>query len=203
MSNNFLPPMLTKSQKQVLSFIKSYTTKKGYAPSLEEIKKHLKISSVSTAHFHIKNLQKAGYLKKVENLPRAIELNNNKKLLEIPLVGTITAGQPIEAIENFRETITISDDIKNPEKLYALKVSGNSMIEEGVFDGDTVIIKQQSMAEDGQMVVAIIDDNEATLKKLYREKDRFRLEPANPKFEPMYRKCVEIRGVVKKIIRNL
>ncbi len=197
--------MLTKYQKQVLDFIKSYTTKNGYAPSLEEIKKHLKISSVSTAHFHIKNLQKAGYLKKLKNQPRAIKLNNknDKKLLEIPLVGTITAGQPIEAVEASREIITITNDIRQPEKLYALKVMGNSMIDEGIFDGDTVVIRQQSIADDGQMVIAIIDDNEATLKKLYREKDRFRLQPANPTLFPFYRKEVEVRGIVVKIIRNL
>ncbi|MFH1890210.1 MAG: transcriptional repressor LexA, partial [Candidatus Kuenenbacteria bacterium] len=195
--------MLTKYQKQVLDFIKSYISKNDYAPSLEEIKKHLKIASVSTAHFHIKNLQKAGYLKKIENQPRAIELNNNKKLLEIPLVGTITAGQPIEAIEDSKEVITISDDVRNPEKLFALKVLGNSMIGEGIFDGDTVVIRQQSIADDGQMVVAIIDDNEATLKKIYREKNRFRLQPANPTLFPFYRKEVEVRGIVVKIIRNL
>ncbi len=195
--------MLTKYQKQVLDFIKSYIFKNDYAPSLEEIKKHLKIASVSTAHFHIKNLQKAGYLKKIENQPRAIELNNNKKLLEIPLVGTITAGQPIEAIEDSKEVITISDDVRNPEKLFALKVLGNSMIDEGIFDGDTVVIRKQSIADDGQMVVAIIDDNEATLKKLYKEKNRFRLQPANQNMLPFFRREVEIRGIVVKIIRNL
>jgi DNA adenine methylase len=197
--------MLTKYQKRVLNFIKSYSTKRGYAPSLEEIKKYLKISSVSTAHFHIKNLQKAGFLKKTKNQPRAIELNNknSKKLLEIPLVGTITAGQPIEAIEDSREIITITDDIRQPEKLYALRVMGNSMIDEGIFDGDTVIIRRQNTADNGETVVAIIDDNEATLKKIYREKNRFRLQPANQSMLPFFRKEVEIRGVVVKITRDL
>ncbi|MFH1610389.1 MAG: transcriptional repressor LexA, partial [Patescibacteria group bacterium] len=125
-------------------------------------------------------------------------------LIEIPLVGIITAGEPIEAIENRNETITVaSKGLNLNTKYYALKVKGNSMIDEGIFDGDTVIIKKQSSAENGQTVVAIIDDNEATLKKLYREKNRFRLQPANQALLPFYRKEVEIRGIVINVIRNL
>ncbi|TRZ80759.1 transcriptional repressor LexA [bacterium] len=196
--------MITKRQKQALDFITSFQKKKGFSPSLEEIKKHLRLSSVSTAHHHVKKLQESGYLQKEYNQPRAISAINDKATIEVPLVGTIAAGQPIEAIEIPDKTITVSrDEVGKYGKNYALRIQGNSMIEEGIFDGDIVIIRKQESADNGQTVVAIIDDNEATLKKIYREKNRIRLQPANPTLFPIYRKEVEIRGVVVKIIRNL
>jgi SOS regulatory protein LexA len=196
--------MITKRQKQTLDFIASFQKKKGFSPSLEEIKKHLKLSSVSTAHHHVKKLQEAGYLQKEYNQPRSVSARNEKATIEVPLVGTIAAGQPIEAIETLGETITVSkDEVGKYGKNYALRVQGNSMIDEGIFDGDIVIIRKQEYADNGQTVVAIIDGNEATLKKIYKEKDRIRLQPANPTLFPIYREEVEIRGVVVKIIRNL
>ena len=196
--------MITKRQKQALDFIKSYIDRKGYAPSLEEIKDHLKLSSVSTAHHHVKKLQEAGYLQKEYNQPRALSPVTEKRTIEIPLVGTIAAGQPITAVEIPGENIAVTkDEISKSGEHYALRVIGNSMIDEGIYDGDIVIIRKQETANDGQTVVAIIDDNAATLKKLYREKNRIRLQPANPTLFPMYRREVEIRGVVVKIIRNL
>ncbi len=195
--------MLTKKQKLVLDFIESYQDKFDYSPSLEEIKKHFKLSSVSTAHHYIKKLQEAGYLKKEENQPRAIDLCS-EPFLQIDLLGNITAGKPIEAIEVGTETIAIpSAGLNRNNEYYALRVKGDSMIEDGIFDGDIVVIKNQSVAENGQTVVAIIDDNEATLKKLYREDSRFRLQPANQNMLPFYRNEVEVRGVVIKVIRNL
>lgn len=195
--------MLTKKQKQVLDFIESYQDKKGYSPSLEEIKNHFKLSSVSTAHHYITKLQQAGYLKKEDNQPRAINLCF-EPFLQIDLLGNITAGQPIEAIEVGRESITIpSAGLNRNNNYYALKVKGESMIDEGIFDGDIVVIKKQASAENGQTVVAVIDDNQATLKKIYREKSQFRLQPANQNMLPFYRKEVEVRGVVVKIIRDL
>ncbi|MBU3943014.1 transcriptional repressor LexA, partial [Patescibacteria group bacterium] len=141
--------------------------------------------------------------------PRSIEIEpefralDSIDLIEIPLLGTISAGQPIEAIENPTEFITIPKiDLPKTGKYYALKVEGNSMIDEGIFDGDTVVIKKQSTAENGQTVVAIIDDNQVTLKKLYQEKDRFRLQPANPSLFPIYTRELEIRGIVTRIIRS-
>jgi len=196
--------MITKKQKQVLDFVKTYQAKHDYAPSLDEIKRKFRLASVSTAHYHIKKLQEAGQLKKEFNQPRAVSIASKKQTIEIPIVGAIAAGQPIEAIEVPDETITITkDEISKDGKHYALRVQGNSMIQEGIFDGDIVVIRKQEVADNGQMVVAIIDDNEATLKKLYREKDRFRLQPANPTLFPIYRDEVEVRGVVVKIIRNL
>lgn len=196
--------MVTKKQKQVLDFIKSYITKYGYAPSLEEIQQNFKLASVSTSHYYIKKLQDAGFLNKEHNQPRAVSTVGAKQMIEIPILGAIAAGKPIEAIETPDETITIAkDEIGKQGKHYALRVHGSSMVDEGIFDGDIVVIRKQDVVENGQTVVAVIDDNEATLKKLYRENGKFRLQPANPTLFPIYRNEVEVRGVVVKIIRNL
>ena len=196
--------MLTKKQVQVFDFIKTYRSKNDYAPSLEEIRRKFKLASVSTAHYYISKLQDAGFLNKEHNQPRAVSTVEAKQTVEIPILGAIAAGQPIEAIEIPDETITITrDEIGKQGKHYALRVQGSSMIDEGIFDGDIVVIRKQEVAENGQTVVAVIDDNEATLKKLYRENGKFRLQPANPTLFPIYRDEVEVRGVVVKIIRNL
>jgi len=196
--------MLTKKQTQVLDFIKKYIAKLSYAPSLDEIKRKFKLASVSTAHYYISKLQDAGFLNKEHNQPRAVSTVEAKQTIEIPILGAIAAGQPIEAIEFPDETITITrDEIGKQGKHYALRVQGSSMIDEGIFDGDIVVIRKQEVAENGQTVVAVIDDNQATLKKLYRENGKFRLQPANPTLFPIYRDEVEVRGVVVKIIRNL
>jgi SOS regulatory protein LexA len=196
--------MITKKQTHVLDFIKTYRTKKSYAPSLEEIRRKFKLASVSTAHYYISKLKDAGFLNKEHNQPRAVSITKAKQMIEVPILGAIAAGQPIEAIEIADETITIArDEIGKQGKHYALRVQGSSMIDEGIFDGDIVIIRKQESAENGQTVVAVIDDNRATLKKLYREDDQFRLQPANPTLFPIYRTEVEVRGVVVKIIRDL
>lgn len=199
--------MLTKRQKQILDYIEKYIKRHDYSPSLEEIARHFKLSSASGIHQHIEALKSKGYLNKIHNQPRTIQISENKKspdLVEIPLLGLIAAGQPIEAIEAPSETISIvKNEIGRLKDYYALKVSGNSMINEGIFNGDIVIIKKQSIADNGQMVVAVIDDNKATLKKIYKEKNRIKLQPANQELLPIYRKEVEIRGIVIKIIRNL
>ncbi|MBU4204596.1 transcriptional repressor LexA [Patescibacteria group bacterium] len=195
--------MITKRRKQILSFVTEYQKNKGYAPSLEEICKKFKLASVSTAHFHVSKLCDAGYLTKEKNKPRAIDVMKREEIIKIPIVGTIAAGQPIEAIEVPDKTIAVTkNEIGKSGNHYALRVQGNSMIDEGIFDGDIVVIRQQPVADNGQTVVAIINDNEATLKKIYREKDRFRLQPANPSLFPIYTKELEVRGVVVKIIRN-
>lgn len=196
--------MLTKKQKKVLDFITDYQKRNAYAPSLEEICKKFHLASVSTAHFYISALRDAGYLEKEKNKSRAIDAIKQERVARIPLVGTIAAGRPIEAIEVQNETISIArHDIQKNGDYYALRVQGDSMKEDGIFNGDVVVIKKQPAAEDGQTVVAIIDDNEATLKKIYKEKGRFRLQPANQSMLPFFRKEVEIRGIVVKIIRNL
>ena len=196
--------MISKRQKEVFDFVKNFILKKSYSPSLEEIRKHFGLASVSTAHYHVKKLQESGLLLKEYNQPRGVSTTEEKEVIDIPLVGAITAGQPIEAIEIPGETITISrNEVGRFGNFYALKVVGNSMIDEGIFDGDTVVLRKQECADNGQTVVAIIDENQATLKKIYREKDRVRLQPANPQLFPFYRTEVEIRGVVVKVIRSL
>lgn len=194
---------LTKRQKQIYDYTKSYIDKKGFSPTLEEIKKHFRLSSLSTIHQHIETLADKGVLTKDDNLARGIQLaEDSSNLVEIPLAGTIAAGVPIEAIE-VPETIAVPQgDIGKFGDYYALRVQGSSMIDDGIYDGDLVVIRKQPVAENGQTVVAIVNENEATLKKIYREKDRFRLQPANPTLFPIYTKEVEVRGVVVKIIRN-
>src|SRR5680860_1838279 len=197
-------PNITKKQKEVFDFINTYISENGISPTIEEIRKKLKLKAVSTIHEHINSLKEKGYLSKSENSARSLSLRKKiKSIVEIPIVGNISAGYPIEVIENFEDTISIvNPSIKTSEGYYALRVTGESMIDEGIFDGDVVIIKKQSAAENGQTVVAIIDDNEATLKKIYREKSRFRLQPSNQSLLPIFRKDVEIRGVVIQVIRN-
>jgi len=199
--------MLTKRQKETLEYVKGFIDENGYSPTLQEIGQYFGLSSPSTIHEHIAILNKKGYLEKLENHPRSIQINsskNNSNLIEIHISGLITAGQPIEAIEAGDETITIPNNKLNRGSYhYALRVKGDSMIDDGIFDGDIVVIRKQETADNGQTVVAIIDDNEATLKKIYRAKKFFRLQPANQSILPIYRKEVEIRGVVVKIIRNL
>lgn len=197
---------ITKRQKQVLDYIENYINRNSYAPSLEEIKKHLKLSSFGTVHKHIENLQKAGRLRKSDNQARAIELINKgggRDTTTIPMLGTITAGEPLETYE-IPETITISKNLlSRGGEHFALKVSGDSMIDEGIFDGDTVVIRRQQTAENGDSVVALINGSETTLKKIYQEKSRFRLQPANPNLKPIYVKNLDVQGKVVSIIRSL
>lgn len=195
--------MVTKKQQRVLDFIEKYQKKHKYSPTLEEIQIKFKLASVSTAHYYIKQLKKKGFLSKQESQHRSINVLPPHNISQIPILGTIAAGPAIEAVENLSGYIVIPEnEIKSPEKCYALKAVGDSMIDDGVFDGDIVVIRQQSTADDGKMVVAIIDDNQTTLKRIYREKNRIRLQPANQNLLPFYRTEVEIRGVVEKIIRN-
>lgn len=198
--------MPTKRQKQILDFLTSFQKKKGFAPSLEEIKKHLKLSSVSTIHFHIKKLQDEGFLNKGENSPRSISVFESQQMVKVPLMGTIAAGQPIEAIQ-VKETIAIpKTKVMKGGNFYALRVAGNSMIDENINDGDVVLVKEQQTAENGQKVVALIDNYEATLKTFYKEKNQIRLQPANKEYEPIIIKRGEqeivIQGLVVDVIRE-
>src|SRR3989344_2583860 len=147
--------MLTKRQKEVLDFVESYTTKKGYSPSFEEIRKRLKLASVSTIHFHISKLKKGGYLGNIENKARAI---------------SIASKEPIEAIRQNEFIAFPKTKLPSSGNLYALRVMGNSMMDENIKDGDVILVKQQDVAENGERVVALIDNYEATLKKFYKER---------------------------------
>ena len=194
---------LTKRQKQIYDFVAQYIGRHGFAPTYEEIKKRFRLSAFSTVAQHVNALINKGLLARNENASRGLELQKHNQMIRIPLFGTIAAGQPIEAVETPGETIVVSKNELQGGGHYALKVKGDSMVNEGIFDGDIVVIRKQESADDGQTVVAIIDDNEATLKKIYKEKNRIKLQPANQTMLPIYRKEVEVRGVVVKIIRNL
>lgn len=198
-------PMITKRQKEVLNFVTDYQKRKGYSPSLEEIRKKFKLASVSTAHFHIKKLDELGYLTKEENKPRSIDTYTSELMVRIPLLGVIAAGQPIEAIQQ-NEFIAIPKTKLPPGgEVYALRVAGNSMIDENINNGDIVLIKNQNTAENGQKVVALIDNQEATLKKFYKESGHVRLQPANKNIEPIILDKgtpFSIQGIVLDVIRT-
>jgi SOS regulatory protein LexA len=196
--------MVSKRRKQIYEYIEKFINKHGFSPSLEEIKKHLRLSSVSTIHHHILNLEKEGLIKRAKNEPRTIELKKkNKELVKIPLLGTIAAGKPIEAIEDKKSIEVPKSQLSKSGEHYALTVRGNSMLDEGIQNKDIVIVRKQPTVENGETAVALINGNEATLKKVYREKSQFRLQPANPELKPIYTKDLTIQGKVISVIRNL
>jgi len=197
---------LTKRQKEILDFISGFLAKKGYAPSYREIGRHLGLKSPSTIHAHIENLKAKGFLKNQFNEARSIELENTKidwnGELELHLLGLITAGEPIEAVAE-RETIRVPANlVKDRANSYVLKVRGDSMIEEGILDGDYVIVQHNPSPLNGDVVVALLDNAYVTLKKFFREKGRIRLQPANKRLKPIYVRDPHIQGVVTGVIRR-
>lgn len=198
--------MFTKRQKQVFDFITGYKKRKGYAPALEEIRKKFKFVSVSTAHFHVSQLRDLGYLTREKNKPRSIDIIGRETMVKVPLLGTIAAGQPIEAIQDKEMIAVPKSKIPRSSEVYALRVIGNSMVDEKINDGDIVLVRQQDTAENGQKVVALIDNYEATLKKYYRERGHIRLQPANKSMEPIILRNgrdFAIQGIVLDVIRDL
>ncbi len=198
--------MLTKRQKQILDFIAKYTQKNGFAPTFEDIKKRMKLRSLATVHQHIETLEQKGYLERKKHQARSIVASITEKMIQIPLLGRIAAGQPIEAIED-RETIAVPQSklpLPNGNH-YALRVQGNSMIEENINDGDIVLFKKQNTAQNGEKVVALVDNSEVTLKKFYKEKNCIRLQPGNKNFAPIIienGRDFAIQGVVLDVIKN-
>jgi len=197
---------LTPKQKEILEFITVYYQLNKISPSLEEVKQHFKLRAVSTVHEHIEKLKIKGYLKKEMNQARGIkttfQTDLGDKFMEVNILGNIAAGKPIEAIEDPEPILINLNLLPGRGNFYALKVVGDSMIEDGIHDEDIVLIKAQNIANNGETVVAIVEDNRATLKKYYLEKDRIRLQPANINFKPMFYKKVEIRGKVVALIRK-
>ncbi len=197
---------LTKRQRQILDFITNFINEHGYAPSIREIGDNFDLSSPATIHAHIENLKNKGFLKTSYNEARSIELIpaevNWSQALELPLVGLITAGEPIEAIEE-HETIAVpADFVSDNVNSYVLRVKGESMIEEGILDGDYVIVERNPSPRNGDVVVALLNNAYATLKKFYREANRIRLQPANALMKPIYAKDPLIQGVVRGVIRK-
>ena len=192
--------VLTKRQKDVLNVIKKYIATNGYPPTVREIAEIMKLSSPATIQVHLDMIEKKGYIKKHGNMNRTIELlvNNeyeNTQAMDIPLLGKVTAGSPIEAIENPDEYFTVPSSLINGKKeIFALNVSGDSMINAGIFDDDIVIIEKSNTAHNGDIVVAMNDDNEVTIKRFYKEKNHFRLQPENDYMEPIILDNVTILG---------
>jgi repressor LexA len=194
----------SKRQVEILEFSREYRKENGYSPSLVEIAKHFNIS-VPTVHEHIYSLRKKNLLTVEKGKKRSIQELRNPKLLvtEIPLMGIISAGGPIEAIVDQKPIEVPKNMLSAGSNYFALKVSGRSMIEEGISDGDIVVIREQSTVDDGEKAVAYIPDrNEVTLKKIYREKDRIKLVPANHYMKPFYETNVEIQGKVVGVLRK-
>ncbi len=205
------PVTLYKKQKQILDFISQYIQVNGHSPTLQEIANAMGLSSLATVHEHIQSLEKKGILKRYEGAVRGLEIvdstfNTSLSAVALPLVGYIAAGRPIEAIENPLSTVLVSSDIVSKTKrCFVLQVRGDSMIEENICDGDYVVIQQQDTAEDGQIVVALIDGEFATLKSFFKEKDGMvRLQPANKKMDPIMveAKSLQIQGIVTGVIRR-
>ncbi len=196
---------LTKRQKQILDYIQGFIDENGYSPTFEEIRKHFRLSALSTIHQHIDTLSSKGYLSRNDHAARGIELRSSESMVSIPLEGMIAAGQPIEAISQ-KESIAIPKGrLPGQGKFYALRVVGNSMTDENINDGDIVLVKHQFTAENGQKVVALIDNHEATLKKFYKERGSIRLKPANKRMQSLVfqnKNSVSVQGVVLDVIKK-
>ncbi|MFQ5482826.1 MAG: transcriptional repressor LexA [Nitrospinaceae bacterium] len=196
---------LTKRQREIYEYVKDHIRRLKYAPSIAEIGRKFKLSSPATVHKHLSRLVEKGLLRRQQNMSRAIELvaaEEEAAGLEAPLLGHIAAGRPIEAVEA-REMISLLPDLAGQE-VFVLRVRGQSMIEDHIQDGDYVIIKRRTHAENGETVVALLDGQNTTLKRFYREADHIRLQPANAEMEPIRVApgAVQIQGVVIGVLRK-
>ncbi len=197
---------LTKRQREILDYVESFIDTYGYSPSFEEIADHFNYSSLATVHEHLSNLEAKGLLRKNYNKSRSLEVvrSEGALALELPLLGTVAAGLPIEAIQE-QETISVPHDMLRSGNNYVLRVKGNSMVDEQIRDGDYIIVNSRQTAENGEMVVALINGESATVKKFFRERQgRIRLQPANPTMKPMIYDAdeVQIQGIVIAVIRK-
>lgn len=197
---------LTKRQREILDYLNDFIQHHGYAPSLEEIGRRFGLSSLATVHKHLTNLQDKGFIKRAWNRSRSVELVPTRvggRAVELPLLGYVAAGVPIEAVAT-SETIAVPEDLVGKRDTYVLRVRGDSMIDEQIRDGDFVIVEDRKAPSDGEMVIALLHGSEVTLKKLYREHGRIRLQPANPAMQPMLYDPdqVQIQGVVVGVMRK-
>jgi repressor LexA len=196
---------LTKRQREILDYVESFLDEYGYSPSFEEIARFFGYSSLATVHEHLSNLEKKGFLRKNYNRSRSLELVDAAGTLaiDLPLLGMVAAGLPIEAIEE-RETVTVPHDMLRAGQNFVLRVRGDSMVDEQIRDGDYIVVNSRQSAENGEMVVALVHGDSATVKKYYRERGRIRLQPANETMLPMYfnESEVQIQGIVVAVIRK-
>lgn len=195
---------LTKRQAEILQFISESIIENNYAPSYREICAHFGLSSTATVAEHIDALKEKGYLTQEDNLARSIQLIDNPEIgfssVAVPLLGSIAAGKPIEAVAT-HETIDIPKDMSG-HNVYALRVKGESMIEDGILNNDYVIVEHSGSVKNGDIIVALVDQDQVTLKRFYKEKDRIRLQPANSNMNPLFFKHVTIQGKVRGLIRR-
>lgn len=198
---------LTQRQQEILDIIKKEIAKKGYPPSVREIGEAVGLTSSSTVHNHLNTLEQKGYIRRDPTKPRAIEVldgSSNNELLHntvhVPLIGQVTAGQPIMAVENIEDYFPLPYDMVKSDSVFMLRVQGESMIDAGILDHDLVLVRQQNTANNGEIVVAMIED-EATVKRFYKEKSCIRLQPENSTMAPIYAENVTILGKVIGVFR--
>jgi len=203
-----MPTTIYRRQKEILDFIKKNINKYGYAPTLTEITHHLGLSSLATVHEHLAALEKKGLIRRYKGAVRGIEVVDNfapdlLSTVELPILGFIACGQPIEPYTDPNATLTVNSNLVRPgDNSFVLQAKGESMIEDGILNGDYVIVKEQNFANNGDIVVAVLKNGFATLKRFYQEADRIRLQPANSTMSPIYVTDITIRGKVVSIIRQ-
>ncbi|MBS2969092.1 transcriptional repressor LexA [Metabacillus sp. KIGAM252] len=203
---------LSKRQQDILEFIKQEVKSKGYPPSVREIGLAVGLASSSTVHGHLARLENKGLIRRDPTKPRAIEILNEDQGMEIPrnevinvpIIGKVTAGLPITAVENIEEYFPLPERLASPDdQVFMLEIVGNSMIEAGILDGDLVVVRQQQSANNGDIVVAMTEDDEATVKRFFKEKDYIRLQPENSSMEPIILRNVSILGKVIGVYRTV
>jgi repressor LexA len=198
---------LTKRQREILDYLNEFIQQHGYAPSLEEVGKRFNLSSLATVHKHLTNLQEKGFIRRAWNRSRSVELlpsRSGGRAIELPLLGYVAAGMPIEAVAS-AESIAVPEALVSGKRdTYVLRVRGDSMIDEQIRDGDWVVVEDRRSADNGEMVIALVDGQDATLKKFYKENGRVRLQPANPTMQPIMvdPDNVQIQGVVVGVMRK-
>ncbi len=198
---------LTKRQREILDYLNEFIQQHGYAPSLEEVGRRFNLSSLATVHKHLTNLQEKGFIRRAWNRSRSVELlpsRSGGRAVELPLLGYVAAGMPIEAVAS-SETISVPEALVTGKRdTYVLRVRGDSMIDEQIRDGDWVVVEDRRSADNGEMVIALVGGQDATLKKFYKENGRVRLQPANPAMQPILvdLDAVQIQGVVVGVMRK-
>jgi repressor LexA len=202
---------ISNRQQAILEFIKNEVREKGYPPSVREIGEAVGLASSSTVHGHLARLEKKGLIRRDPTKPRAIEILSEDDSMaqfamatvRVPVVGKVTAGEPITAVENIEEYFPLPEHLVGDNEVFMLVISGDSMIDAGIFDGDYVIVRQQRSALNGEIVVAMTDEGDATVKRFYKEKDHFRLQPENPTLQPILLRSVSILGKVIGVFRSI